>query len=99
MLWAQKLMIEIGMSMGPGRIGIDNIGALKNFVGQGGPASRHTQYKINHVRKTIADGLMCAEHVGTKVNIADCLSKPIRSVGDFEWFEEQVYVLEDEDNE
>ena len=45
----------------------------------------------------IADGLIC--DVGTKVNIADCLSKPIRSVGDFECFESQIYVLEDEDNE
>ena len=99
MLWAQKLLTEIGLAMGPGRIGIDNIGALKNFVGQGGPASRHTQYKINHVRKTIADGLMCAEHVGTKVNVSDCLSKPIRNVGDFRWFEAQIYDMENPDNE
>ena len=37
MLWCQKLLLEIGLMIGPGRIGIDNIGALKNFVGQGGP--------------------------------------------------------------
>ena len=44
MLWAQKLLTEIGLTMGPGRIGIDNIGALKNFVSDLGSPQYRMEY-------------------------------------------------------
>ncbi len=94
MLWLCQWKAEMGMKVIPMHIGIDNLGALRTFQGSAGAGMRHTDYRINHLRCAIADGLFVGEHVGTKWNIADAMSKPMKQVSQFRWIRDQLMTLD-----
>ena len=91
LLWLGQWNSEMGFDTTPMHVGIDNLAALRSFVtGSGGKGSRHTTYKIQHLRQCIQDGLMIAQHVGTKFNLADAMSKLIRLPSTFLWLKDRL---------
>ena len=94
LLWLGQWQSEMGFDVLPMHVGIDNLAALRSFVtGSGGKGSRHTTYKIQHLRACIKDGLIIAQHVGTHWNLADPLSKLIRLPSVFNWMKKQIMTV------
>ena len=91
LLWLGQWLSEMGMEVLPMHVGIDNLAALRSFItGSGGKGTRHTTYRIQHLRQCIRDGSMIAVHVGTDYNLSDAMSKLIRLPSTFTWIKDQI---------
>ena len=84
-LHGYSLLSEMGIDVTPVHMGVDNLGSVKNANGAGGRATRHIEYRLNHMRAVVRDKVMQIFHLPGTVNASDLLTKPLRDKGLFEF--------------
>ena len=97
MLFYIQLLSEQGINVEGSNVATDNASVLKNALDGSGERTRHVNWRVNHVKDCIADGLLNIFHIKTNINCADLLSKPIRVVEQFEFLRSMIMECADAD--
>ena len=90
MLFYIQLLSEQGINVDGSNVATDNASVLKNALDGSGERTRHVNWRVNHVKDCIADGLLNIFHIKTSINCADLLSKPMRVVEQFEFLRSMI---------
>ena len=95
MLFYIQLLSEQGINVSGSNVATDNLSVLKNSLDGSMERTRHVNWRVNHVKDCIEDGLLNIFHIKTSINCADLLSKPVRVVEQFEFLRSMLMECEE----
>ena len=90
-LMLRGLLLEIGCDVAPFEIATDNNGTLIVMLGANKRATAWWNWRICHARQVIDAGLATIKFLPTKANVADIMTKPMRTALQFNYLLDWLY--------